>query len=445
MRYLRNIGSLCLFSVLMLLNVSVIAQKQYTKADVRGMFPVNIKELWINTLSGHLDGIHLIDMIIGTDGHTCKGVYTMRNSGTTFFFEGDDIDHQLKLVELTAESRASGFIYGKYDGEKFEAQWMNKSKDRTMSMNLSFVNSFENHQPDRCKQSQWHRLFSGKVNDKNIRLLVVRNDLLFTTIVYEDGQKMQDIVAGKGTRVEIIDFKFKNSVLKDKSLIIDTSNLDKISIVHLDDGGYEVTNALKLEASLDFECYEYADYHSRLIATKLKSGNKKFDLWIENKYKKWIDISVEKLKNLQSNFGTNDRWIQSADGWVEIDLFTNDIASGTIYLQTSLHHETEKIPFIYDLKNSKELKLQDIFDTKFDIKRYFDAVIPAKKKEINWSSECKKWVDKQYFSYVTLKENGICFRTDFHAIYGEKEILIPYDTVSENFKNRNLLKDILIK
>ena len=130
-----------------------MAQKKYTKADVREMFPVNIKDLWINTLSGHLDAVHIVDMIIGTDGHTCKGLYTMRNSGVTFFFEGDDIDHQLKLVELTSDARMSGFIYGTYDGENLEAQWMNADKNRAMSLKLSFVNSFENHQADKCKQS----------------------------------------------------------------------------------------------------------------------------------------------------------------------------------------------------------------------------------------------------------------------------------------------------
>lgn len=434
---------ICIFSVFFLLNGQVIGQNKYTKSDVRDMFPANIKDLWINTLSGYLDNIHIIDMIIGTDGHTCKGLYTLRNSGVTFFFEGDDIDHQLKLVELTPEARASGFIYGNYDGEHFTALWMNTTKDRTMKMNLSFVNAFEDHQADICKQSQWQRLFTTKFNDKPLKLYISRNDLIFTTTLYEDSHKMTDITAGKGTRVEIIDFKFKNSVLQGKSLVIDTSNLDRMNIVHLDEGGYEVSSAMKLEASIDFDCYEYADYHSRLIATKLKSGNKKFDLWIENKYKKWIDNSIEKLQKVNNNFGTKDRWVQSAEGWVEIDLYTGDMISGTIYLQTSLHSATEKIPFIYDLKSNKELKIQDLFDNKFDSKRYFDAVIPAKKKEISWSSECKKWVDKQYFNFVTLKETGICFRTDFHTVYGEKEIIIPYETVAENLKNKTMVKDIM--
>jgi hypothetical protein len=422
-----------------------MAQKKYTKADVREMFPVNIKDLWINTLSGHLDVVHIVDMIIGTDGHTCKGLYTMRNSGVTFFFEGDDIDHQLKLVELTSDARMSGFIYGTYDGENLEAQWMNADKNRTMSLKLSFVNSFENHQADKCKQSQWHRIFAGKAENKDIKLHLIKDNLAYTAINYEDGNKMKDLMPGKGTRVEIFELGFKNSVFSGKSLVIDTSNLDKISIVHLDDGGYEVSSALKLEASLDFECYEYADYHSRLVANKLKSGNKKFDLWLEQKYQSWIEGSIEKLKVSNTKIGTKDRWIQVAEGWVEVDLFSSDIISGTIYLQTSLHHETEKIPFIYDLKSSKEITLQDIFDNKFDSKEYFKLVIPAKKKEIVWQKECKKWIDNQFFDHVTLKENGICFRTDFHTVYGEKEILIPYDTVEQNFKNRNLLKDILIK
>lgn len=443
--YKKSIRISLLFSVLLILSGTTIAQKKYTKTDVREMFPSNVKDLWINTLSGHIDDIHIIDMIIGTDGQTCKGLYSIRNSGTTFFFEGDDINHHLKLVELTSESRTSGFIYGKYDGENFEAIWMNTNKDRTLPMNLSFVNSFEQHLPDRCKQSQWQRIFSGKVDDKTLKVQIIRHDLTFSIACYEDGKKMEEIKLGNDKRVEVFDLTFKNSILTGKSLVVDTSNLNNISIIHLDEGGYEVSSLLKIESSLDFACYEYADYYSKLIAVKLESGHKKFDVWIEQKYKTWIDESIVKLKKSTINFGTKDRWIQSAEGWVEVDLYTSDIISGTLYLQTSVHNETEKIAFIYDLKNGKEIKVQDIFDGKFDSKQYFNAIIPARKKEINWSNECKKWVENENFQYVTLKENGFCFRTNFNTIYGEKEILVPYFMVEQNFKNRNLLKDILIK
>lgn len=423
-----------------------MAQKVYSKSDVREMFPLNVKDLWINNLSGTVDNVHVIDMIIGTDGFTCKGLYTMRNSGETFFFEGKDTDHQLQLVELNSELRRSGFIFGKFDGEKLEGQWMDADKNLYLPMKLSFVNTFENFKPDKCKQQHWYRIFTSRAEGKNIKLHLIRDNLTFTAINYEDGRKMKDIIFGKGTRVEVLELGFKNSVFMGKSLVIDTTALDKISIVSLDENGYEVSTALKLDTYLDFECYEYADYHSRMVCTKPVMGNKKFDTWMESKFQKWMAQSIDELKEVKNtNVGTKDRWIQTVEGWVEIDLFLSDIISGTIYLQSSLRQGTGKIPFIYDIRSGKEIKLQDIFDNEFDANEYFKLVIPAKKKETEWKPEVKKWVSSQTFEHITLSDKGICFRTDFNTIYGEKEIVVLYSTVEHHLKNRNLLKEILVK
>lgn len=40
--------------------------------------------------------------------------------------------------------------------------------------------------------------------------------------------------------------------------------------------------------------------------------------------------------------GSNERWMQSADGWIEVELYENDIISGLIYMQSSLNTKTEK-------------------------------------------------------------------------------------------------------
>lgn len=429
-----------------LFQATVVAQASFTKADVRKMFPENVRDLWINNLSGTLDMVHLTDMIIGTDGHTCKGIYRMRNSGAVFQFEGEDINHQLQLVELSDVSRRSGFIFGKYDGEKFAGSWMNADKNVSYPMSLSFVNSFEEYHLDKCKQQRWYRIYEGRSEGKDINLHIERDQLAFTIILQKDSVWSKDIVVGKGARVEVLETGIKNLALNGKTIVIDTSNLDRINIMHLDDKGYEISTSLEQKAHLDFECFEYADYYSKMVCNRPVCDDKKFNLWMDNKLKTWIHDNITRFKSVkQDNIGTNDRWIQSADAWVEIDLFLQDIVSGTIYLQTSLHPDTEKIAFIYDLSSNKELKLAEIFDNKFDSKDYFKYVISAKKKEVQWEKSCSHWVNQQDFRYATLNEDGIVFRTDFNSIYGEKKLIIPYEEVLSNIKIKNLIKEILTK
>lgn len=424
----------------------VSGQKVKTKADVQAMFPAGTKDLWINFLSGTFDGLHVVDMIIGSDGKHCNGVYTIRNSNVSFFFQGDDVDKNLKLVEMNEQGRMTGYLYGTYDGTKFSGQWMNASKSHTLKMELHAVNTFNDFNANHCGYQQWHHISSGKVEDKDIRLSINRTDDIFQLALWQGGVLSRDAATASGGRVINLDLPFVHSVLANKIAVIDTANFNTIQIISLDENGYEVSTPLKMERKLMYDCYEYADYQNRLKCIRPLTGNKRFDTWIEDSFKNWITTSSKKIKSTKStDIATKDRWNQVADGWVEIDLFLEDIISGTIYMQSSWSTVTEKIAFIFDLRTGRELQLNDIFDKNFDAEAYFQAHIPTKKNETQWKSECKKWVAKQTFQYATLTENGISFKTDFSTIYGEKEIIFPYSDVENNLKNKSLLKDIVGK
>ena len=46
---------------------------------------------------------------------------------------------------------------------------------------------------------------------------------------------------------------------------------------------------------------------------------------------------------------------------------------------------------------------------------------------------------------MTLKPEGFSFVSNFSTIYGEKEILIPYEPIADKIKNKSILKDLLLK
>ncbi len=418
-----------------------------TKSQVSAMFPPNTRDLWINYLSGTIDGLHVVDMIIGTDGRSCKGLYTLRNSGVSFTFEGDDNDHQLKLVELNAEGRHTGFLFGSYDGQSFDGLWMNTKKNLALPFKLNFVNSFSDYKGVSSDKCQWYQCFSGKLDNKQIKLTINRDKDIYTCQVWQDDRKNVDIVTGKTDgNLTILDLNIPKTLLNNKVAILDTSNLSRIEIKYKNEIGNETSTSLKSERRLEFDSYEYADYLSRLECVRPVLKHKKFDSWIEKKLVEWMDDNISKLKSTNpKTIGTYERWTQLFNGWVEIDLYLDDVISGTIYMQSSQQSITEKIPFIYDLKNSKDIQLQSLFNEDFDSKDYFTQVIPAKKKEVKWKPEIKNWVEAQKFSYVTLKDTGICFKTEFSTIYGEKELIIPYKELAIHLKNRSIIKELLEK
>ncbi|MFZ1748812.1 MAG: hypothetical protein WAU01_01410 [Saprospiraceae bacterium] len=433
-------------SAYFLLPVQLHAQKKYTKSDVRQMFPASTKNLWINYLSGTIDGTHIVDMIIGTDGQTCKGVYTMRNSQVSFIFEGEEIDDQVHLIEYNTDMRASGFLKGRYDGEIFEGDWLNGDKNLTFVVKLSFVNSFEVFQPKKCLQKQWQRLYSALIDNQSVQLSIAKDELEYKLCLRQQDKRMKSTVKGKGKRVEMLEFDFENTVLKDKWIMIDTSTLEKIDIVSIDENQYQSTYSVKADAILDFECFEYADYTTRMECVLPVSQNKKFNKYIEDYFTSWFTDNTKRLQSIKKDdVGTKDRWKESASGWVDIDLFTGELISGNMYMNTSLAQGTQKKSFIYDLKNNKLIQLVDFFDDKVDCKGYFENIISDKKKNIPWKQELKSWISQQDFAFVTLKDIGFCFSTDFNTIYGEREILIPYEDVEISIKDKYLLKDIVRK
>lgn len=434
-------------SIIILISVqmcvyTLVSQRSYTKTDVRDMFPPNTKNLWINYLSGKIDNKHTVDMIIGTDGSTCKGLYTLRSSNTTFFFEGQEKDKQLLLAEMNGDSRFTGFLNGTYNGEFFDGQWTDKDKNIILPVKLSFVNAFENFTPNKKLLHQWNRIFEGAVAGKALKLQLVRNNNAYEGILSDESRiRKKESTLGKGSRVEMLKFDFDNSVLSDKWILLDTSNLDKADIIYPDENGFEMVTSLKTENVLEYDIYEYADYYSRLECIRPVTGSKRFDSWMKTVFKKWLDENLKEMQSIgKDDIATKERWMQCANGWVEVSLFNGLLISGIVYMQTSWNNETAKIPFIYDLRYGRELKLQDIFDSKFDSKEYFSVLIPNLVKTNNWNAGTRSWVENQSFIHICLKDEGLGFSTSYSTIYGEKEIVVPYTSVEQNLKPRYIIK-----
>lgn len=415
----------------------------HSKEEVRALFPADIKNLWINYLTGTVAGCHVIDMILGTDGHTCKGLYTIRTSNTTFLIEGEDNANQLRLIEYNTDYRATGFLNGRYDGLSFTGIWENTSRNYSYPVSLALVSSFQDYVPQYCRQDQWHRIYKGTVGSQEVLLKLARENNSVAFRIYDNGSKYSDLVLLNGSRNEILKVDAPGSVMDKKWVLIDTTDFSKVEMMRPLQDGYEVMGELREMASLVYECFTYADYSGMMECKIPKAESKKFNQWLDKKLRTWLDGSQKKIKSTGSaDAGTADRWINSAQGWVEADYFSGDLVSGNIYLQSSWNKKTEKIPFIFDLDNGRELVLQDLFISEFRADTWFLPVVSDLKKAGDWKPEVRKWVESQDFNFVSLREEGISFRTPFSNVFGEKEILVPYQTVSMYLKRKELANSI---
>jgi hypothetical protein len=418
-------------------------QSLHSKEEVRNLFPKNTKNLWINYLSGGLDGGHTMDMIIGTDGETCRGLYTMRNSKTTFYFDGQNNNNELQLVESDVDGKTTGFLIGHYDGANFDGTWYNRSKKLELKFSLGFVNSFYDYQPRECREDQWEIHCVGLLDNKNVSLYLKKNEGLVTCNLTEDGLSKKDIMPMSSmVRINNLYPSLPGTTLDKKTIVIDTLDYSKVTVSALDDNQYEQSQNLELRRRVQYRCYEYADFSSRLTMERPVIGHKKFDPWILSKCTEWIEKSLTELGSKNSSQDRwSDRWSQIAFGWVELDLFDDDMISGTLHFQKSWVKGIEKVPFIYSLKMGKEINIKQIFKPKYNYKPVFDEAIERYTSSARLASNRKLWFENHSFKHCTLTKEGISLRTDFSIIHGEEQVIIPYAEFMDNIRYKSIKKE----
>jgi hypothetical protein len=418
----------------------------HSKSEVRDMFTQNNRNLWINYLSGTIEGGHTIDMIIGTDGKTCKGLYTMRSSKVTNYFEGDEIDQQLQLIELNIDGGHSGFLIGKYDGQRFDGVWMDKSKKRLLPFTLGFVNAFSDYKPVQCKENNWQRYYAGKIDEKSIKLNIKRENDIMSYQLWNDQNVSADAYPqSKIERIYNLPLS-KQTNFEGMSIVIDTLDFTKVGFARLTDNNYEDNQFLKLDRTMVYQCEEYIDQICGMTCKQPYLGHKKFDDWMDKQTRDWYNKNIKELSaSKNQKLGLAERWSQSAESWVEVSLFLDDLISGTIYYQSSWHNGTETVPFIYNLNEGKEIKIKEIFGNDADIKSVFDSYISTQKTTTNLSAAQNSWIKEQGYPHTILSHEGIVFKSPFSTIYGEMAILCPYTDVQNMIKNKAILKDILLK
>ena len=438
-----SLNILTLMLCFILTTVNIVAQQDKHRQEVRAMFTEDKKDLWIHQLSGLLDGIHKIDMVIGTDGKECKGIYTLRSSNLSFYFEGEDTGEHIRLLEMTKSGKFSGYIMGNYDGKNLNAIWMDVKKIQQLTLTASVQNNFITERDKVCNSPEWISKYEGKIEGERLKLTVHFQKGQYKLLWQAGDRIFSDIYTDDLNQSTFPELNFSGTVLNKKKLNLKsiTESTSADNVVQLLSGN-EVFK-MNLTARLNFDCYEYANFSTRWELIRPNPEKPKFSAWLEQNFKQWFSENQKKsFQQSDDEFSTTERWAHNIYGWVEVDLFNADLISGTVYRQHSQESNVQKHAFIYDLSNGKELKIGELFEKNFDATDYIRKVIKARKKELQVTPVMRKWINGQDFLNISLTSQGISCRTAFHTVYGEHEILIPYKDIKDKIKLRTLLKEL---
>ncbi|MBK9256131.1 MAG: hypothetical protein IPM42_11640 [Saprospiraceae bacterium] len=438
-KYLNLIIAVFLTGSAVMLN----AQADDRRNEVKAMFSHDTRNLWINHLTGSIDNKHKVDFFIGTDGKECKGLYTLSSSNNTFYFEGEDTDDHIRLIEFSKSGKLCGYILGNYNGQKLDAIWTDSKKIQQLTLKADIKTEPGATSDSGCSSEDLYILYEATIDGVKVKLILNRQNGIQKISVCQDNRFFTDVINPDLIGVDFYALDFPGTVLYKKKIKTGSFSMWDIFSDNLNLFDESQVYSLKRKAAFTYECYEYADFTTRLDLVRPKIAKPGFNKWIENIFQSWLSENQKKLTSKNpDDYSGSEKWAYNVHGWVEVDYYSGDLISGTVYKQSAYEKNIQKRSFIFDINAGKELKFNDIFESDFNPFDYFDKVVNAKKKELKTNSGLRKWLDTQRFEYVTLKQNGFCFRTDFSMLYGEQEIIVSYSDLSGKLKNRTLIKEL---
>lgn len=405
------------------------------REEVKTLFDKKVKNVWVVLSSGKLDNMHVVDMAFGTDGSSIKGFYYIRSSGERFELDGSEINGVFKLVESNKRGKTTGFVLGKFDGHNFSGKWFNADRQSQLTFETTMVESFDQYHPVLCDHRTWHAYYQGKIENNTYQVFIHKDDnqyqvytknaeftLLDTTITPEQNQ--------------ILTFPLTNT----HKAIFDTESPDYI--VAENEINFQ-NYLLKREGHALFECFEFANFTTRIETMRPVISNKKFNHWLDHEFKNWyeqghIKINLPPDESLPNQY----RYKDVGYGWVELTFLNDQYISGHVFTQASWKKGTEKKSFIFDLKSSKMVKAQEFLYETTEQSHVVDSILSERKKSMPLKDKkVKEWVFAQKFDHITLEKSGVCFETGFSNIYGEYEIIIPYAELKPYYKSKSILKN----
>jgi hypothetical protein len=410
--------------------------------EVMDLFGTIQQGVWINHYAGiSTDG----DSYVFTLGHNInefKGILQNLTRNESHVAEGVYHADQMKLILQDSSLDITGYLSGETNATGLLVNILDQRKEQGRYIEFEKVNR-DGFKILDCPPQVWYQSFQG-IMDRDpvfIQLQKEKDQRVYGTISVPS-KLTGYIISGncEDTRCQkmnlrVYDFfgerfkEYKITSPEPKRLQAEEFFKDRFQI-------FEDWNA---EAKYNFSCKNISLPAIRMYAQYIQIGEREFDLWIEDFISKWKDqvISFYQPGMLQEQ--------KDALATMDIDWINQDFVSG-IFRFTEPWSEVERsLPFTYDRRLNRIISIEEMFDKDFDYKSFFAEYISWKKKEmmsVNTSNRFRAYMEVEYFSYCTLRPEGLCFSSEFNSVWGLRKIIIPYTLLQEHIRKSGPLRKL---
>lgn len=192
-------------------------------------------------------------------------------------------------------------------------------------------------------------------------------------------------------------------------------------------------------------CLENADYTSSLDALILwlatcSGCNTRLDQMVNDWAKRCnTTLAAQKDPALPTTRARN-----RASAWAEVLCWTENIFSGCLHF--SERSLTQGQAFNFDLRNGKEIKMEDLFNKSFEWKKWLDDYArkeSPKMAQFVADPKYREWVAADGFPLITIRRDGLQLSTCFHPDYGRQFLMVPFSELKPYMKKDNPISDLV--
>ena len=431
-----------LILIFFFLPIFSFGQKVDTKEYVKSMFKNHSKIQWIKHYKGRIDDLNDISVTLGYDGENCKGQLTYLRSNAQFDLAGAIVDRQIYLQEINPSKKVSGSLKGEISKNTILGKWNNYNNSKGGNLLLTETDQ-ELKFPSYCGDNKWIRKYNGIIGKDKVEIILQKEST--------------DKVSGN------IFYIRKNQTFSFKG---DIDEQDNITLIVKDQIGNVVKNykgilhkdQLTFNANkgtskpfvpsdgLTIGCIEYADYMTGYDITYPKTTNAAFNQGMNEETDAWVQACknhTEKIKKQSTSAPPQKRATERGYAWSEVEFFNKNLISGFMTFSNTWTPGQKLIAFNFDFEKNSSIYLEDIFEKKKDFKKYIKNYIKKEIKGHKYYSDSafKKWIKKSDFPFFTIRQEGICFSTKFHMLYGRQSVTIPYQQLKP-FLKKSFMKSL---
>jgi hypothetical protein len=402
--------------------------------EVIALFQDDQRGVWVRHYQGWSDDVNRATMYLGNSDKDYKGFLTEKGM-PRYQVEGEVNGTKLQLLVLDSNQLVVGYIQGMVDEDQLIADWRLTDLDLERKLFLERVAQLTNASD--CGANKWIKEFNGKFMEDDAVVLIQKEEQggLQGYIHMADQKKTYEL-NGECLDVECNEAQLNLTNHKGKKLatMVWTDLQDGLAQGALDNNQVYIFNEGR---KLSMVCGSQIVGGVQLSYVFPSLSNEDFDIWMRKRINTW-------LKGYEIDKTDLSDGLEDARLWVDLDLVTEGIISGII---TQDHHRRGLVRegFIFDLDKGKALKKDDWLNDVEEFEDFAEKAIEGEKQRDRIQEEevTLEWFDDLTFDHISFRKEGLCLRSEFSRIYGERKVIMPWGILEKQLKRpRQLAKKL---